>query len=579
MAKYKYNFSWRTAPRSIQVLLKWLPYFYNAQGESWTSSINGLYPLRRALRWEFENDSDEPNDGVKGIPYEEFILGKQNNNKDLESLVRQQFTTAEQFGFMSTIKKSDSDDQVLYISEAGRRIVEETFTPEDFLIQLLKMFVIVNRGEEGIFPFKIFSNLLYHFESLSRYELTFMFGVTTPSKYDQAVKAIDTFRDRYNDRNIIPNKLDNTKVEQLLKDVWEENFGKETFLKSWKDYTDAFLRAMIYTNMFYTSGRGYHTKVRISENSKKKFNLLIDKFTFEKPTPNGDIQSREAIYWYGGVGNIPLPWDNFEDRKDLVKNIFEKYKQLYETFEDTQNLEISEIYEKISSTKKITVLKDIENDLHKKILHANIKEYVERISKTEEERQNILERFDIILEDNDMSALWLEVNTWKSLVSLEGNKEVIPNFTMEADLTPRAFAPGIGNTPDMEVHAEKFIIVPEVSLMTGKVQWEHEGSSVIDHVTSISNRHPEKDVIGIFLSSSINYRTLWQFFVLNKSSWLGKPIPVIPLTIRQYTKLINDYFENGKSINDLYEQLKVNALKVQEFENYKEWEEWLLDNF
>ncbi len=580
MTKYKYNFSWRTAPRSIQVLLKWLPYFYDVQGKSWTASINGFHPLRRELRWKFENDSEEPNEGVLGVPYEEFIVGKQNNKKDLESLVRQQFTTAEQFGFLSSIKNSDTNEQILYISEAGRRIVESTFTPEDFLIQLLKMFIIVNNGEEGIFPFEIFIKLLKKFDYLSRYELTFMFGVTTPSKFVKAVEAIDKFRKKYNDRNIIPNKLDNNKVEKLLKNVWEESFGKGTFLISWSDYTDAFLRAVIYTNMFYTSGRGAHTKVRVSDNSIKKFDLLIHKFIFKKPTTDGKVQSRDDIYWFGAVGNIPLPWDNLEDRKNLVKSTFEKYKDIFQKFEEPEeSIEISEINEKISSTRNIAVLKGIENDLHKKILQANINEYARSLSKTTEERKNILDRFDAILNDNDMSALWLEVNTWKSLVSLEGDKEVIPNFTMEADLTPRAFAPGIGNTPDMEVHTREYIIVPEVSLMTGKVQWEHEGSSVIDHVTSISNKYPDKDVIGLFISSSINYRTFWQFFVLSKSSWLGKPIPVIPLTIHQYINLISNSFDNNKSIDDLYQQLKNNVAKAQEIERYSEWKEWILDNF
>lgn len=580
MVKYKHNFSWRTAPRSIQVLLKWLPYFYDAQGESWTATINGVHPLRRALRWNFENDSDEPNEGVRGVSFEEFIAGNQNNKKDLESLVRQQFTTAEQFGFLSAIKKSETEEQVLYISEAGRRIVESTFTPEDFLIQLLKMFVIVNVDEEGIFPFEIFIKLLKKFDYLSRYELTFMFGVTTPAKFTNAVAAIGKFRKKYNDRSIIPNKSDNKKVEKLLKEVWNESFGEGTFLTSWSDYTDAFLRAMIYTNMFYTSGRGAHTKVRVSENSKEKFDLLINKFTFQKPTNDGKVQSRDNIYWFGAVGNIPLPWDNLGERKNLVQGILEKYKETIENSGKTDmDVEISQIDKKISSTKNITVLKDLENSLYKKILQANIDNYVRNLSKTKEERENILDRFDIILNDNDMSALWLEVNTWKSLVSIQGEKEVIPNFTMEADLTPRAFAPGIGNTPDMEVHTKEYIIVPEVSLMTGKVQWEHEGSSVIDHVTTISDKHPDKDVIGLFISSNINYRTFWQFFVLSKSSWLGKPIPVIPLTILQYSNLISNYFDSNKSIEDLYQQLKNIASKAQEIENFNEWKEWISTNF
>ena len=59
------------------------------------------------------------------------------------------------------------------------------------------------------------------------------------------------------------------------------------------------------------------------------------------------------------------------------------------------------------------------------------------------------------------------------------------NFTIEEDLSPRFFAPGKGNTPDMELYKDDYVIVPEVSLMTGVLQWEHEASSVIDHILNI----------------------------------------------------------------------------------------------
>ncbi|NLJ19368.1 AlwI family type II restriction endonuclease [Globicatella sulfidifaciens] len=577
MVKYKNNFSWRTAPRSIQVLLKWLPYFYEAQGQSWTTSINGIHPLRRSLRWKFENNEEEPNEGVKGVPYEDFIRGKQNNSRDLESLVRQQFTTAEQYGFMSSVKNNETKDEVLFISEAGRRVVESTFTPEDFLVQLLKMYIIVNKDEEGVFPFQIFIKLMNKFKFLSRFELTFMFAVTTPSKYETAVRAIEEFRQKYNDKQVIKNKLDNAKVEELLKHIWEDNFGVNTFPKSWSDYTDAFLRAVSYTNMFVTSGRGNYTKVRVSEHSYKKFELLINKFKFSTPTEDRKVPARDKIHWFGAVGNIPLPWDNFNDRKELVNNVLEKYKKITSGFGSKK--ELDEIQSKISSTKNITVLKDIESDLYQKLLKVNIEKYVKNESKTDDERKNILDRFNIILDNNDMSALWLEVNTWKSLVSLEGDKEVIPNFQMEIDLTPRAFAPGIGNTPDMEVHTEEYIIVPEVSLMTGKVQWEHEGSSVIDHVSNIASNNSDKNVIGLFISSSINYRTLWQFFILSKTSWLGKPIPVIPLTIKQYSSLVKKYFRKNKTIDDLYIKLQKTSEKALQFEKFEEWEEFIENEF
>lgn len=70
--------------------------------------------------------------------------------------------------------------------------------------------------------------------------------------------------------------------------------------------------------------------------------------------------------------------------------------------------------------------------------------------------------------------------------------------------------------------------------MTGVRQWEHEGSSVIDHVLKFIKENEDRTVFGLFISSSINIRTKWQFFILNKESWIGKTVPVIPMTIVMY---------------------------------------------
>ena len=120
-----------------------------------------------------------------------------------------------------------------------------------------------------------------------------------------------------------------------------------------------------------------------------------------------------------------------------------------------------------------------------------------------------------------MSALWLEVNTWKSLVSINGEKKVVPNFKMEEDLTPRAFALCLNNTPDMELYTKEFTIVPEVSLMTGKVQWEHEASSVIDHVNQIKKNN-KNNTLGLFISSTINQKNFVAIFYTFKNKLVRK---------------------------------------------------------
>lgn len=582
MARYKSFFSWRTAPRSIQILIDWLPYFNEFKGESWTQKTNGKFKLRRKLRWTYEANSDNPDKDVVSYSFEDFVKGKQHGSADKESLVRQVSTTAEQFGFLGT----RGTNNLLYVTEAGLRIIDKTFTPEDFLVQLLKMYVITNKTEEGIFPFEIFIHLLDEFKSLSRYELTYMFAVTTPSKYENAVNAIKEFRSIYNDPRKINNKNDNKKVEKVLLDTWAKHFPGSNFLNSWMDYTDAFIRAVTYTDMFESSGRGAFTKIRVKNIYQKKFQLLTsDSFEFKKPHPNiikkngktviEEVASRDDLSWYGAVGNINLPWDDINNRRELTQELLETARKTVQNY-DSNLLSVSLLDEFEIVIENTTVdldLKDIEAELSQRLTESNIEFYERVTSKTEKNKKEILNRFEIILNNNDMSALWLEVNTWKSLVSLDGDKKVIPNFKMERDLTPRSFAPGIGNTPDMELYTTKYAIIPEVSLMTGKVQWEHEASSVIDHVMSKAIEHNSKDTIGLFLSQSINERTFWQYYILSKESWLGRPIQVVPLSIKQYTKIIRYLYINNGTIDNLYDLLKKLLDYAEQTDDYAEWKD------
>ena len=124
----------------------------------------------------------------------------------------------------------------------------------------------------------------------------------------------------------------------------------------------------------------------------------------------------------------------------------------------------------------------------------------------------------------------------------------------------------------MELYHDKYIIVPEVSLMTGVLQWEHEASSVIDHVLNIIKKYENVDVIRLFIASKINVRTMWQFFILNKQSWMGAPVPVIPLTIEQYMKVLKYTYNNNLSIDELSNLLNYIHEEAIECESYEQWD-------
>ena len=161
----------------------------------------------------------------------------------------------------------------------------------------------------------------------------------------------------------------------------------------------------------------------------------------------------------------------------LLQNKIEEYKKQYE-FTIDRNVE--KYIRRLEGVDNNNELKIIEKELIQNITSLNEEAFIKYISKNEQTRKEILDKFeDIITGNEDMAALWLECNTWKSLVAIDGEKEVKRNFTIEEDLSPRFFAPGKGNTPDMELYNDNYVIVPEVSLMTGVLQWEHEASSVI----------------------------------------------------------------------------------------------------
>ena len=344
------------------------------------------------------------------------------------------------------------------------------------------------------------------------------------------------------------------------------------------DYAEALCRCLNYTGLFKTSGRSIATKLRVAEYSKIKFDLLLHKYDFKKQVFSN---VEEYMDWFGKTSSTNLPWNNIEARRDIVKEKIEFIKN-YENdkafITKFGNESLKVVKDKveyasnvINSNSTYDELKTVENNLVDFITSIKEKQFIEVYSKTSEAKQEILDMYDQILEKIDMGALWLEVNTWKSLIAVGGNKIVKRNFNVEEDLTPKSFAPGIGNTPDMELYTDEYIIIPEVSLMTGTQQWEHEASSVIDHVLSFIKDNNDKTVRGLFISSSLNIRTKWQFFILNKESWVEKPVPVIPLTIGQYKFIIETIYNQNLEIMELIKVLEEIHEIAKKSQNYTEW--------
>ncbi|MGN1148516.1 MAG: AlwI family type II restriction endonuclease [Lachnospiraceae bacterium] len=579
------SWSWKTKPRSITKTIQWFPFFAALEGEDWNQKSSAVskhdgkavHPVRRSYIYSAHSDDDT---WLASLSFKDYLSGTK-DNQETEANGRMDKGAYEFFGF-GYVKK----DGRIAVTEVGNKIVHGTFDDEDYLKQLLKLRVPncvyeASRVKNGrfVFPLQAVLEAFRSFESLNRSELALLFGCDDTKDIPKAMQAIADFKEGY---ALLQNKNDTAEVKKLFLRVYKEAYGQmKNQADSYYEYAEALTRTLIYTGLFSASGRSIATKIRVAEHSKTKVRMLQEKYQFTHPEV---FSLDEYMQWFGSSHNVTLPWENPEERKAIIaekaKLLTYKMELADEEYREKAKITLDDIGRLVldaSAATDANDLKEYENLLSDAIVSHNEEYFVKVLSKTEAERRNILDKFGDILANEDMSALWLEVNTWKSLIAIEGEQVVKRNFKIEEDLTPKSFAPGVGNTPDMELYKNGYIIVPEVSLMTGVRQWEHEASSVIDHVLSFIKEHAGKQVLGLFLSSRINVRTMWQFFILNRESWVGSPVPVIPLTIEQYIDIIRFIYGNNRDIDDFKALLESIANSSIKCDNYEMWEQGIKD--
>lgn len=580
------SWSWRTKPRSIIKTIEWFPHFAALEGQNWNQEAgrvsrkdqNPIHPVRRMYIYAAHGEEDIR---LSGLSYQEYLEGQKDEN-ETEGNGRNDKTTFEFFGFGYVDKKGE-----IRVTEAGRKIVNGTFDQEDYLKQLLKMrlpnytyFSAKMKNGKFIFPFELILRAFERFESLNRSELALLFGCEERVQIPAALEAIAEFKLRY---ETLKNKNDRKAVQKIFEEAYLAHYGGTKLpnkADSYYDYAEGLSRTLVYTGLFSLSGRSIATKVRVAEHSRLKVRMLQEKFVFSCPDTLHSLDT--YMDWYGSAHNVSLPWENPDERRSIIKDkanlLIEKIQETDASYQQSAEISVEEILRLIKDTEEnsnVNDLKKFEHIISNAIVSHNEEYFIKVLSKTQEERDKIMEKFDDILSNDDMSALWLEVNTWKSLIAIEGEQIVKRNFKIEDDLTPKSFAPGVGNTPDMELYKNGYIIVPEVSLMTGVRQWEHEASSVVDHVLNFIKQYEDRQVLGLFISSRINVRTMWQFFLLNRESWLGKPVPVVPMTIKQYMDVIAYAYANGKNIDDFKILLDYISKSTGQCGNYEVWEEYI----
>ncbi len=550
-------------PRSAIKTVLWFPAMLKIEGKLWNKKANNEHPVRREyLRYSH--------------PFDEFKVD------DPEINARMEFARYQTLGLAYLDDEEDKEDARIMITKAGRDLVASDNKEEIILRQLLKWQFPSNIHADSsfekmrIFPLEIVIKVLEKYKEVNRFEVAFsFFTCTNISEVKDVFFKIDEFR-----------RLVNGKPASQHRKIYFKNFEKyngktgnkpETYLGN---YDDVLFRHLEYTSIFETSGRGDFTKLYIPERASIKFQQLAEKYKF---VFFENYKNKNKFYeYFGDPYSTPLPWESSKLLGEIIRSKISILKKRVYQDQLTEAL-------KIASTSK---LKTLEAQLDSEILDKNEKEFIGSTSKTSEERSKIIQKFiDIDSGDEDLAALWLEVNTWKSLVAMKGTHYVKRNFKLEIDLTPRSFAAGTNNTPDMEFYNKKYILIPEVSIQSGVEQWITEGSSIVEHVLKFLeikngriflgiediekyiNKNNVKAIYGFFLCKKINRRLLWQLYVLNREAWLGEPIAIVPMEIKDYIRILQFIYKYNISALKFEELIEKLALSAKKCGSYEIWSE------
>ncbi len=277
--------------------------------------------------------------------------------------------------------------------------------------------------------------------------------------------------------------------------------------------------------------------------------------------------------FYAYVGNPDLPVLPFESQSELIERIrtistYVERLRLQHTL--ASSVPVPTVPSRlVPDALSLNQLKDILDSLE------NAKIEVQRIAQEDNLRQanrsEIVGTFDrIVAGDEDIfdPPVYFEWNTYRALVVID-SASVSPNFVLDEDLQPVSHAPG--NKSDVVAEFGDFVLITEVTLLTGKRQYMVEGEPVVDHVGSFRAEELKKSarkVFGLFVAPKIVQNTGNYFLISSKQDYpeYGGPVSVIPMALSQFQDLITFSGQIGsfspQEIRHLFEELESSQRKA-----------------
>jgi len=427
---------------------------------------------------------------------------------------------------------------IIQLTPAGEELISSRRKDEIFLRQLLKFQVpspfhkpTENSVEFWVKPYLELFRLIRHFGSLKFDELK-MFGLQLVDyrEFDAIVEKINQFRiakaqnegnykrfrAEYFDRELreiysVDISSGNTKTRETNDDSIASFLNKKA--NNMRDYADACVRYLRATGLVNISHIGKSISI-VPEKIQEAHYFL--QHTDREPC----FIDNERQY-VGYLGNPQIPTLLSDDRILLEQKIRAEFPKL-----------------EISETVTLHELKNLFSD---QLERRKEKILTEQVAAIKDYRlfEDISTTFDQIL-DNSLydTPLMLEWNTWRAMTMLDGGN-IIANLKFDDFGNPMSTAQG--NMADIVCDYGDFGLTVEVTLQSGKKQYETEGEPVLRHLGKFK-AESEKPSYCLFIAPRINTSVIAYFYSLHKVNLIeyGGKSTIIPLPLSVFIKMIQD---------------------------------------
>jgi hypothetical protein len=477
------------------------------------------------------------------------------NYEDPSIRGRQSLNPLKKFGFASV------QDKKLHITELGKLFLKEDYDiGEIFFISFLKWQIPNPESKDyndNFYNIKPFIGTLHLINLVNCKEQKAGYKVKGISKeeFDLFVPTLINYNDIENYATIIINirrkqekltKKEQKEVFEIEKSKFLSNFLASNKLeevnklfKNLKDYGDNALRYFRLTRFFHIRGEGFYIDLEHRRSLEVKSLLEFDNgkaISFK----SGD----EYISYISDITKPTLPWETKEKLKAIIKEILLDIRECEKSLKKEEK--IIEDYINLSEIK----LKNLIEEL--RIYRRNLQE-LKNHHKSSEVSQ-ILEYIKILenIKEQEDKPIALEKYTTLGLHSLNDAIQIKPNYPVGDDNEPTFTAPA--GKPDIEMYYESFNAICEVTMLTGRNQWYNEGQPVMRHLRDFEIQNKSKESYCLFIAPALHRDTLNTFWFAVKYEYEGKKQNIIPLSIIDFTKLLQiliNLKEKGKSLEHL----------------------------